>query len=127
MPPVIATASGLFLFGLLSLFGGVRGMTLGIAWPLMRGVDCVGLDARLGFVRVALDARLGILDRCLGLTGLGRDLRLRDGLGRNFLGRGLSLALREDVLGQVDLRRRSRSRGLQRLPVGARLHVIVLV
>jgi hypothetical protein len=57
MPPVIATASGLVLL-LLSLFGGVWSVAFGIAGPLVRGIDCVRLDARLG---VVFGGRLGLI------------------------------------------------------------------
>jgi hypothetical protein len=53
MPPVTATETGLALF-LLSLVGGVRGVALGVAWPLMRGVDRVRLDARVGLLGLDL-------------------------------------------------------------------------
>src|SRR5262245_9674834 len=121
MPPVIATASGLALaLGLLSLFGGVRGVAFRIAGPLVGRIGCVGVDARLGVV----------LGRCL--SGLGRrnvERGLGDGLGSLFLGRGLrlrgrDLTLGKHVLGEVDLRRSGR---LQRLSICARLHLLALV
>src|SRR5690242_8165323 len=124
MPPVIATASGLLLFfGLLSLFGGVRGVALGIAGPLMRRIGGIGFDGRVGILVG------GGLFRFTG-RNIGRRLRhgrLREGLvGRLLAGSLLdrAYALREHVLGEIDLRR---GRRLERLTVGARLHLFAVV
>src|SRR5262245_60014740 len=120
MPPVMATESGLVLFGLFSLFWGGRGEVLGIAGLL-------GLRSGLG------DRLLG--SRLLGSGLLGESLlsgRLLLGGGRSVLTlyhcvtrllgrRGL---VGENLVGEIDLRRRGR---LQRLPVGARLHLLALV
>src|SRR5690349_10909294 len=90
MPPVMATAIG--RVKLLGLLGG-----------------SLGLDGGLGFGgRLGLDGGLGlggsVLDRRLGL-GLGRRLCLRLG-GRLELGRFRRCrALREDLLGEIEVRR----------------------
>ena len=149
MPPVTATESGPNSVPAQPR-PGRRGVALGVARALMRGVDGVCLDAcvsrhRLHFglgrrLRLRLggrNVRRRIGDRRLGkrlVRGLfgGRlvhalfDRRLGKRLVRSLFARALLHRLSilgEDLVGEVDLRR---GRGLERLTVGSRLHVLAV-
>src|SRR5215210_6058304 len=118
-PPVTATASGLRRL----FVGRGRRFAVRIARALLLWCDRVGLDALIDLL--GSDVRLGRRDvRSRVAARILRGLHLGDRLVGGLVATPL---LREHLVGEVDLRRGGGRGRLERLPVGARLHLVGLL